>query len=133
MAQISNPICFRRWLFVYQIFLGATDSSNCNLSKYPRSEIQNLSDNYFLSFVFDNIISTFPPFMFTFHSSSSPAPRSISFTTPSGMVVLSEDELGLAIVTFVLNSPTTPSTYKIDILIWLFEGNKFIYIYVYYP
>jgi hypothetical protein len=46
-------------------------------------------DNHLLSLVFDNIISTLPPFMLTFRRRSSPAPESISFATPTGMVVLS--------------------------------------------
>jgi hypothetical protein len=71
-----------------------------------------------LHYFLDTIISTFPPFIFTFHSNESFADKSVIFTTASGIVVLKEGELGLAIVIFEINSPT------------LFLGIKCILIYL---
>jgi hypothetical protein len=51
--------------------------------------------HYPLCFILDTVIFTWFSFMSTFQTSSSPAPRSINLATPSGIVVLSEGELGL--------------------------------------
>lgn len=64
--------------------------------------------------------------MFTFQRSSSPAFSSISFATPSGIVVLSDGELGLEIVIFEVNSAML-LVFFTSISIYLRIGNGFIY------
>jgi hypothetical protein len=59
---------------------------------------------------------------FTVHDISLPGFKSINFTTLSGIVVLSEFELGLATVTFVVNSPAITMIATRHILICLRIG-----------